>query len=162
AGLSFSTIPWIVQDSRQNEGFTLFFEAVHAFRMPLFFLVSGFFTAMLWRKRGIRSLLKQRAMRILLPLALGAVTIIPATIAVSYWAVTSAINQPQSTSDDGSLTAAVKKGDLVAIRQRLDDGGNASAADAKFGVTPLAWAAMRGDTEAVQLLIDRGVDVNAG
>jgi hypothetical protein len=61
AGLSFATVPWIVQDSRQEEWFTLFFEAVHGFRMPLFFLVSGFFTAMLWRRRGVRSLLKQRA-----------------------------------------------------------------------------------------------------
>jgi fucose 4-O-acetylase-like acetyltransferase len=50
AGLSFATIPWIVQDSRQNEWFNLFFEAIHGFRMPLFFLVSGFFTAMIWRR----------------------------------------------------------------------------------------------------------------
>jgi peptidoglycan/LPS O-acetylase OafA/YrhL len=161
AGLSFSTVPWIVQDSRQNGGFTLFFEAVHGFRMPLFFLVSGFFTAMLWRRRGVRSLLKQRAMRILLPLMLGTVTIIPATNAVSFWAILSAIQRPQSPSDDGTLIAAVKKGDLAAIRQRLDEGADVSAADAKFGVTPLDWAAMRGDTEAVQLLIDRGADVNA-
>jgi peptidoglycan/LPS O-acetylase OafA/YrhL len=36
--------------------------------MQLFFLVSGFFTAMLWRERGLRNLLKHRAKRILLPL----------------------------------------------------------------------------------------------
>jgi surface polysaccharide O-acyltransferase-like enzyme len=161
AGLSFSTIPWIVQDSRQSEWFSLFFEAVHGFRMPLFFLVSGFFTAMLWRRRGLRSLLKQRAMRILLPLVLGALTIIPATNVVSFWAMTSALKRPQSPSDDGTLIAAVKKGDLAAIRQRLDDGADANATDAKFGATPLDWAAMRGDTEAVQLLIARGADVNA-
>jgi len=160
AALSFSTIPWIVQDSRQNEWFKLFVEAVHGFRMPLFFLVSGFFTAMLWRRRGVRLLLKQRAMRILLPLVLGAFTVIPATNVVSFWAMTSALKAPQSPSDDGTLIAAVKKGDLAAIRQRLDQGGDVSAADAKFGVTPLDWAAMRGDTDVVQLLIDRGADVN--
>jgi len=160
AGLSFATIPWIVQDSRQNEWFNLFFEAIHGFRMPLFFLVSGFFTAMLWRRRGVRSLLKQRAMRILLPLVLGALTVIPATNVVSFWAIMSAIKAPQSPADDGSLIAAVKKGDLAAIRQRLDEGADVSAVDAKFGATPLDWAAMRGDTDAVQLLIDRGADVN--
>ncbi len=160
AALSFSTIPWIVQDSRQNEWFKLFFEAVHGFRMPLFFLVSGFFSAMLWRRRGLRSLLKQRAMRILLPLVLGALTVIPATNGVSFWAMISAIKPPQSPSDDGTLIAAVKKGDLAAIRQRLADGADVSDADAKYGVIPLDWAAMRGDTEAVQLLIDRGADVN--
>jgi len=160
AGLSFATIPWIVQDSRQNEWFSLVFEAIHGFRMPLFFLVSGFFTAMLWRKRGVRALLKQRAMRILLPLVLGGLTVIPATNLVSYWAMISAIKTPRSPSDDGTLIAAVKKGDLAAIRQRLDAGADVSAADAKYGVIPLDWAAMRGDTDAVQLLIDRGADVN--
>jgi surface polysaccharide O-acyltransferase-like enzyme len=161
AALSFATIPWIVQDSHQNELFALFVSAVHGFRMPLFFLVSGFFTAMLWRKRGVRSLLKQRAMRILLPLVLGALTIIPATQAVSVWAIMSAINRPQSAADDGTLIAAVKKGDLAAMRQRLDDGADVKAPDASLGVPPLNWAAMRGEIEAVQLLIDRGADVNA-
>ena len=44
--------------------------AIHGFRMQLFFLVSGFFTAMLWRNRGLKSLAKHRAKRILLPLAI--------------------------------------------------------------------------------------------
>lgn len=44
--------------------------AIHGFRLPLFFLVSGFFTAMLWRKRGLRQLAKHRTKRILLPLAI--------------------------------------------------------------------------------------------
>jgi peptidoglycan/LPS O-acetylase OafA/YrhL len=39
----------------------------HLFRMPIFFLVSGFFTIMLIQKRGLSSFLKNRAMRILLP-----------------------------------------------------------------------------------------------
>ena len=39
----------------------------HLFRMPLFFLVSGFFAIMLLQKRGITGFLKNRAMRILLP-----------------------------------------------------------------------------------------------
>ena len=32
--------------------------AIHGFRLPLFFLVSGFFTAMLWRNRGLKQLAK--------------------------------------------------------------------------------------------------------
>jgi peptidoglycan/LPS O-acetylase OafA/YrhL len=161
AGLSFATIPWIVQDTRQNEWFTLLFEAIHGFRMQLFFLVSGFFTAMLWRKRGLRALLKQRATRILLPLILGLFTIIPATQAVSIWAIFSAAKGPGSQADDGTLIAAVRKGDVAAMRQRLQGGADVGAADAKFGVTPLNWAAMRGDTEAIRFLIDAGADVNA-
>ena len=160
AGLSFATIPWIVQDSRRSQGFTLFFLAVHAFRMPLFFLVSGFFTAMLWRIRGLRSLLKQRALRIFLPLVLGGFTIIPAVNVVSYWAMRTT-NRPRSQTDDGTLVAAVQKGDRELINQRLALTADLNATDTKFGVTPLDWAAMRGDLETLQLLIDRGADVNA-
>ena len=50
AAMSFAPFPWTVQDVRQHELFTLFFLAVHGFRMQLFFLVSGFFTVMLWRR----------------------------------------------------------------------------------------------------------------
>ena len=46
--------------------------AIHGFRMPVFFLLSGFFTAMLWERRGLRQLALHRAKRIALPLAWGA------------------------------------------------------------------------------------------
>ncbi len=52
---------------------------VHAFRMPLFFLISGFFTAMLWHKRSALSLLKHRARRVLLPFVLSVIVVIPLT-----------------------------------------------------------------------------------
>jgi peptidoglycan/LPS O-acetylase OafA/YrhL len=158
AALSFATIPWIVQDSHRNEVFSLFFYAVHGFRMPVFFLVSGFFTAMLWRKRGLPALLKQRAKRVLLPCMLGLVTIVPAVSAVSVWAMFSGVGSPQT--DDGSVAAAARRGDQAAIRGRLDAGGDINAVDLKIGATPLSWAAMRGDVDVVRLLIERGVNVN--
>ena len=39
----------------------------HIFRMPIFFLVSGFFAIMLIQKRGVYGFMKNRTMRILLP-----------------------------------------------------------------------------------------------
>lgn len=63
-------------DSNSDIYFILF-SAIHGFRMQVFFLLSGFFTAMLWQRRGLRSLVVQRLKRIGLPLALGAVTIVP-------------------------------------------------------------------------------------
>ena len=58
---------WIITDDadpqvlhKTSDGFQVMFNIIHGFRMPLFFLVSGFFTAMLWRKRGVTSLLKHR------------------------------------------------------------------------------------------------------
>ena len=38
--------------------------AVHGFRMPLFFLLSGFFTVLLWRRRGLGNLLGHRMRRL--------------------------------------------------------------------------------------------------
>ena len=66
--------------------YTLMFFAIHGFRMPVFFLLSGFFTALLWQRRGLRQLAEQRLKRIGLPLAIGAFTVIPATTTVFIWA----------------------------------------------------------------------------
>ena len=80
AALTFFPEVWPVQD--RTAGFhgpweELFF-AVHGFRMPVFFLLSGFFTAMLWRRRGLPSLIRHRLRRVALPLALAMVTVGPA------------------------------------------------------------------------------------
>ena len=52
---------------------------IHGFRMPVFFLLSGFFTAMLWQRRGLGGVLKQRLQRVGLPLVVGCFTIVPLT-----------------------------------------------------------------------------------
>ncbi|MFO0888670.1 MAG: acyltransferase family protein [Isosphaeraceae bacterium] len=159
ASMSFAPLPWVVQDSRQIPLFGVLMAVIHGFRMPLFFLVSGFFTAMLWRRRGLHAMLRQRATRILLPLLLGLVTIIPLMNVVSIWAASSG-SGPFNT-DDGTLIAAVRLGDRAAVERRLQDGADVKAVDPGLGVPPLAWAALRGDRDIAALLIDRGADVNA-
>ena len=47
--------------------------------MPVFFLMSGFFTALLWRRRGLGALLNHRLRRVALPLLIGMFTIVPLT-----------------------------------------------------------------------------------
>ena len=42
AGLSFTPFPWAVQDERQSSFFWFLFAAIHGFRMPVFFVLSGF------------------------------------------------------------------------------------------------------------------------
>ena len=62
-------LPGVPQDINQDPlVFGYVFNFIHGFRMQLFFLISGFFTAMLWRKQGLRKLFKHRAKRILVPL----------------------------------------------------------------------------------------------
>ena len=77
AALTFFPEAWPVQD--RTAGFHGPWEelvlAVHGFRMPVFFLLSGFFTAMLWRRRGLPALIRHRLRRVALPLALAMVTV---------------------------------------------------------------------------------------
>ena len=63
-------------------GYALLF--IHGFRMPVFFMLSGFFTAMLWQRRGLQALGRHRLKRIGLPLLACMFTIIPAT----HWIIT--------------------------------------------------------------------------
>ena len=160
AALSFAPIPWVVQDTRQSNFFLVLFETVHGFRMPLFFLVSGFFTAMLYRKRGLASLMGHRLKRIALPLALGMVTIIPATIAGFILAVI-LVQRGTDVKSDDSLAAAARLGDVEAIQRHLHAGADIDKPDAHYHVTPLSWASMRGDVESVRLLLQAGADTEA-
>ena len=73
-------VPFRTEDRPSGVLLDLFVLFVHGFRMPVFFLISGFFTAMLWRRRGLQALVKHRLRRILLPLAIGVFTILPAIV----------------------------------------------------------------------------------
>jgi glucan biosynthesis protein C len=71
AALAYSVLAhpfWPTADKGQAlivDAFAWFF---HLFRMPLFFVVAGFFAALLVQKRGMGGMLKNRFMRIILPL----------------------------------------------------------------------------------------------
>lgn len=56
-------------------------DSIHGFRMPIFFVLSGFFSALLWQRRGLRSLGKQRLMRVGIPFIASCFTVIP----ISVW-----------------------------------------------------------------------------
>ncbi|MFT5327864.1 MAG: peptidoglycan/LPS O-acetylase OafA/YrhL [Planctomycetaceae bacterium] len=160
AALAYSDVPWVVQDSQKNELFGLFFVAVHGFRMPLFFLVSGFFTAMLWRKRGLNALIKHRAKRILLPCLLGLVTIVPAVVWVSVHAnQLPAVVGGTAEKSSPAFVDAIRKNDLDTIESELKSGADVNAQEPTSGVTPLSWAALYGHAEATGLLIENGADL---
>ncbi len=54
---------------------------IHGWRMPVFFMMSGFFSALLWQRRGLPRLIDLRVKRLALPFALSLITVIP----VSSW-----------------------------------------------------------------------------
>jgi peptidoglycan/LPS O-acetylase OafA/YrhL len=154
--MSFIEIPvWGAQDIRQNTvvyGFLL--EAIHGFRMPLFFLVSGFFTAMLWRRRGLRALVIHRLKRVGIPFAAGVFTIVPLIFVIAiFWGA--------------NIWRAAQRGDLQWIERYTEAGGdlnrrlNAENIPGD-GATPLHMAVMHSQEAAARRLLELGADVNAG
>ncbi len=69
AAISFMETPlgWAVQDRSTHLGVDAFAWLVHAFRMPVFFLLSGYFSRLLVEKRGVDGFLKQRLLRLGVP-----------------------------------------------------------------------------------------------
>lgn len=59
---------WLLKDpSSNNHFFDWLFGVLHVFRMPAFFIVAGFFGALLFYERTVRKMIKNRIERILLP-----------------------------------------------------------------------------------------------
>lgn len=163
ASLSFFPSLWMVADSRSEPSFGVVFSAIHGFRMPLFFVMSGFFSAMLLHRRGWLALVGHRYRRVLLPLLLGMVTVVPATHWISGIAVSSPSDRPASApvAETSNIWNAARDGDLAALQLHLDAGMPADQPDPVHGGTPLMWAAATGQWEAIELLTARGADVNA-
>lgn len=142
----------------------LFQSWVHGFRMPLFFIISGFFTAMLWKKRGAKALVGHRFRRILLPCLLGSVTLVP----LCNYAISRALDQgsqrrlqaAKSEPSEKNIWAAIRNHRTDIVQMHLEKGFQWSDLHPEFQTTALSWATIHQDLESVDLLIRRGCDPN--
>ena len=159
---------WPAQDLQQHELYETVNHAIHGFRMPLFFLISGYFTTMLWKRRGLGKLLQHRVQRILLPLVIGGMVFIPLTWVASmvgeHLTSTRAPvgNGNQSTTssrNEPGFWAALRSGDVENLRLHLQDGTDPDSRDDKGqpALTIAVWANQRGSAE---LLLAGGADPN--
>jgi peptidoglycan/LPS O-acetylase OafA/YrhL len=73
---------WAVCDPSRSSAFDLLNTLIHAFRMPVFFLMSGFFAALLYARIDWRGFIDHRLRRIALPLLVACLVIVPITRAV--------------------------------------------------------------------------------
>ncbi|MEM7558885.1 MAG: acyltransferase family protein [Planctomycetota bacterium] len=155
---------WPVTDASAHEGYSVFLSAIHGFRMPLFFLLSGFFTAMLWRRRGLGALLQHRAKRILLPLVIGTFTIVPA---VWIALITSAyISQSSTTTKQDpyvQLWSAAAANEVESLERVLqgNPGIDLNRRDPTSGFTPLVVAACHNAETVATVLLGKGAELDA-
>jgi glucan biosynthesis protein C len=86
ACMSFIPAPiWIVADDRQSVWAWVAFFAIHLFRMATFFLIAGLFAHTMLGRRGVWGFLKDRAMRIAMPLGVFWTPVMAGIIAVLIW-----------------------------------------------------------------------------
>jgi peptidoglycan/LPS O-acetylase OafA/YrhL len=79
---------WILRDQPSTTLAMVFF-IVHIFRMPVFFLIAGFFARFLYERRGPRGFIRDRAVRIAAPFFVFFPLVGAATAACAIWAVRS-------------------------------------------------------------------------
>ena len=153
AAMSFLGGVWSVNDIRAgSEFFWWLVFGIHGFRMQLFFLLSGFFTSMVWKKRGLNELVWHRFKRIFLPLLICFVTIIPLMNWVSEEAAVSEYEKTQNIEDIWTpIFTENTKGVEYAISMGADINVRGDEAN-----TPLHLAALLGNHEIIKVLLEAG------
>ena len=164
--LAFFDGPWPIRDVQKNEGFGVFVLVVHGFQMPLFFLTSGFFTAMLWRTRGVKRMLEHRFRRLFMPLVFMLVTIAPATYWINEGLIEATLQRARDAApfplEDSreNIWVAVRTGNREALKVHLANGTELNTQDPQSGITALSWTIFTGAVEIAEQLIKAGADVN--
>ncbi len=73
---------WPVHDAQTTAICHVVFWWLHCFRLPLFFVISGFFAEMMCQSRGADAFLKHRLLRIAVPYHVLLVTLMPLTMVI--------------------------------------------------------------------------------
>ena len=77
---------WPFKDPVTTPVFDWTLGLIHAFRMPAFYLMAGFFSALLVARRGVGAFARNRAARILAPFVVGWLILYPLVICQVVWA----------------------------------------------------------------------------
>jgi len=90
-------VPWPYKDPQSNRLLDLIVVLIHIFRMPVFFVMAGFFAALLYHERGESYFIRNRAKRILLPFVLSWPVLFLASVAGFWYAQVQTGQQTQSS-----------------------------------------------------------------
>jgi peptidoglycan/LPS O-acetylase OafA/YrhL len=82
-----TSVPWAIQDRSTHWGVDAFVWVCHTFRMPVFFLLAGFFGRLVHEKLGPAGFIRHRAKRILLPFVVTLIPLMPSLYFLWKWGV---------------------------------------------------------------------------
>ena len=155
---------------------------VEGFWAPLLFMLSGYFTADMALRRGTGAMLKRRFIRIGIPFVVAVFALTPLTTWAYNWSGAHILRalEPEFDPQDpsaGDFFQAARLGHLPRVQWEVDRGDSRLDVGQLFGGTPLAdahdlqrfdrrgiaalhWAAIGGQLEVIELLLDEGVDPN--
>jgi glucans biosynthesis protein C len=100
---------WPISDVQKSPALGITMFVIHIFRMSVFFLIAGLLSCALLHRLGLQAFCRNRAQRILAPLALGWVVCFALIMAVVFWAL--------ATTNYGVMPQALPK-------EMLDRGPN--------------------------------------
>lgn len=89
-----ATMAWPYRDVASSGVAIYVLLVVHVFRMPMFFIIAGYFAARTASHRGASGFLRSRWHRIGIPLLLGVLVIVPLVEIAFAWAITRAAGVP--------------------------------------------------------------------
>jgi peptidoglycan/LPS O-acetylase OafA/YrhL len=84
---------WPTASSQYAASMDMFAYFTHTFRMPLFFIIAGFFAAMLVEKKGLGGMIKNRLRRVTLPFVLFLPLVIFSFVMVIGWGIENVENK---------------------------------------------------------------------
>lgn len=76
---------WVIIDSQAGPAPTVIAFVIHAFRMPLFFMMAGFFARLVCVRKGAGHFMRDRLRRILIPLVAGWFVLYPFIVWAWIW-----------------------------------------------------------------------------
>ena len=89
---------WPLLDRSTSVPLGITFFVIHIFRMTTFFVLAGFFARLLIERRGVRGFVRNRSLRIVVPLVVGWIVFFPMIAAAMWWGMGGQMPQaPQGT-----------------------------------------------------------------
>ncbi|MDE2807822.1 MAG: acyltransferase family protein [Gemmatimonadota bacterium] len=157
-------MPWVFSDSTQNVTTTLLINFMMATSVPVFFMISGYFTEQTLQRYGVKGMLRRRFRSVLRPFLIAAVTVLPIAF-VSIWLLSQETDSSAERPSRGfaSVWDAVQNGTLVDVREQLAS----NAADRRanpylgYGSSSLHLAAYLGRLDMLALLLRHGGEIEA-